>query len=292
MEYKTKMNINYFVRTKKFQPNFGYKIKTTEMTAIRPQIVFVHGMFVTNKCWKNWLPYFEGKGYECFAPAWPYKNDSPENLLKRHPDYKGEGNVHLKDVITSFEKFIIELPQPPILIGHSMGALVVQLLLQKGLGSCAVVIDSAPPQGVLSLEFSFLKANWPVLNPFMSKYKPCLWTEDQFCFAFADHLSGQELLNAFNDIVPQGKLVPRDSLKKIAKINYSKKQQPLLFIAGEKDKIIPASLNQTNWSKYRKAPSKTDYKVFTGRRHNLIMDKGWDEIAEFISNWLGENRII
>ena len=260
------------------------------MSERKPQIVFAHGMFVTNNCWKNWLTYFDAKGYECFAPAWPLKEYNAAELNKKHPDFEGEGHVRLYDVIARYEEFLKELDQPPILIGHSMGALVVQLLLQKGFGSCAVVIDSAPPQGVLSLEFSFLKANWPVLNPFINKYKPSKWSEAQFQFAFADHLSGEALHEAFRDIVPQGKLVPRESLTSVAKINYRMKTQPLLFIAGEKDKIIPASLNKTNWRKYRKAMSKTEFIVFPERRHNLIMDKGWEEIADYVSNWINANH--
>src|ERR1700722_12456050 len=152
------------------------------MPDTKSQIIFIHGMFVTNKCWDNWLPYFEDKGYGCFAPAWPFKDDTPENLRKKHPDFEGEGHVHLKDVVARYEKFIVSLQNPPILIGHSMGALVVQLLLNNGLGSAGVVIDSAPPQGVLSTEFSLFKANWPVLNPFINKYKPAFWTENQFQF--------------------------------------------------------------------------------------------------------------
>ena len=256
------------------------------MADLKIQIVFIHGMFVTNKCWANWLPYFESKGYNCFAPAWPYKDDTPENLREKHPDIPGEGHVRLKDVVAHHEKFINSLQHPPILIGHSMGALVVQLLMNKGLGSCGVVIDSAPPLGVLSTDFSLFKANWPVLNPFINKYKPAFWTEKQFQYAFADHLNGEELHNAFMDIVPQGKLVARDSLTSAAKINFKAKTKPLLFIAGEKDKIIPASLNKTNFNKYKNAPSKTDFRMFPNRKHNLIMDKGWEEIAAFIYEWI------
>ena len=101
---------------------------------------------------------------------------------------------------------------------------------------------------------------------------------------------GNELHEAFKDIIPQSKLVPRDSLTSTAKINYKRKKQPLLFIAGEKDKIIPASLNKSNWARYKNAKSKTDFKVFPNRRHNLIMDKGWEEIAEYIADWIESNR--
>ena len=259
------------------------------MSSPKPKIVFIHGMFITKDCWNNWIPLFESRGYECFAPAWPYKDDTPENLRKKHPDFEGEGHVGLNDVVSFFESFIKSLDSSPILIGHSMGALITQILLNKGLGRCGVVIDSAPPLGVLTTKFSLFKANWPVLNPFTPKYKPVKWTINQYQYAFADHLSGAALEIGFEGIVPQSKLVPRDSLTSATKINYKAKTQPLLFIAGEKDRIIPASLNKTNYNKYKSSSSKTEFKVFIDRRHNLIVDKDWEEIADYVFHWIENN---
>ena len=254
----------------------------------KSRIVFIHGMFVTNQCWTDWKNYFEQRGYECFAPPWPLKDASPEELRKRHPDIEGEGRVQLNDIVSSFEKFITSLGGDTILIGHSMGGLVTQILLNKGIGSCGVVIDSAPPQGVFTTRFSFLKANWPVVNPFSNSRMPSLWTKTQFRYSFAAHLQGAELDAAYRNVVPQSKLVPRDSLTSDARIDYAKKKAPLLFIAGEKDNIIPPSLNKTNCRKYRNSGSRTDFREFPGRSHYLINDKGWEEIAAYISKWLAD----
>jgi alpha-beta hydrolase superfamily lysophospholipase len=125
-----------------------------------------------------------------------------------------------------------------------------------------------------------------VINPFSKKYHPVFWTKEQFQFAFADHLNGSDLDNAYKNCVPQSKLVPRESLTNTAKINFSLKEKPLLMIAGEKDKIIPASLNETNFKKYKKADSVTEFKIFPERRHNLIVDSGWEEIAKYCDNWI------
>lgn len=252
----------------------------------RPRIVFIHGMFVTNQCWTEWKSYFSNKGYECFAPPWPLKDASPDQLKSKHPDVDGEGGVRLNDIVASSERFVASLGEHPILIGHSMGGLVTQILLNKGIGSCGVVIDSAPPQGVFTTRFSFLKANWPVVHPFSNSRTPALWTKEQFQYAFAAHLQGAELDAAYRNVVPQSKLVPRDSLTSDAKIDFDKKKAPLLFIAGEHDNIIPASLNRTNYRKYRKSESRTDFREFPGRSHYLINDKGWEEIAAYISKWL------
>ena len=244
-------------------------------------------MFVTNRCWNDWENYFNERGFECEAPAWPLKDLSPGELRAKHPNRDGEGKITLGDVVSFFEKHIASQREDTILIGHSMGGLIVQILLSRGLGWAGVVIDSAPPLGVVTPKFSFLKSNWPLLNPFPSMTTPALLTKSQFQYAFARHLTGNRLDRGYDGVVPQSKLVGWGALTSIAKIDFTKKKNvPLLFIAGEDDNIIPASLNESNFRKYSKNGSRTDYKVFPRRTHYLLNDDGWQEIADYILKWL------
>lgn len=248
-------------------------------------IVFIHGMYVTKKCWDDWVTHFNRHGYSCYAPAWPLKNLSPEQLRAKHPDVEGEGKVTLSDVLSSYEKYVRGMAGKPILIGHSMGGLIVQLLLSKGLGSAGVAIDSAPPRGVVTTKLSFLRANWPALNPLSSPTIPLMLTKRQFQYAFASHLNGSSLDQAYEGVVPQSKLVARGPLTSVAKVDFAGKNAPLLLIAGERDNIIPASLNKSNHKKYFKNNSRTDFIVFPRRTHYLINDESWQEIADHIMGW-------
>ncbi len=250
-------------------------------------IVFIHGMYVTKKCWDDWITHFNRHGYSCYAPAWPFKGFSPEQLRAKHPDEKGEGKVTLSDVLSLYEKYIREMAGESILIGHSMGGLIVQLLLSKGLGSAGIAIDSAPPRGVVTTKFSFLKTNWPSLNPLSSSKIPLMLSKRQFQYAFASHLNGSGLDQAYESIVPQSKLVARGSLTSVGDVDYTRKKAPLLLIAGERDNIVPASLNESNFKKYAKNNSRTDFIVFPRRTHYLINDESWQEIADHIIGWLG-----
>jgi alpha-beta hydrolase superfamily lysophospholipase len=82
--------------------------------------------------------------------------------------------------------------------------------------------------------------------------------------------------------------VPAQSLTKVAAINFSNPHPPLLLVAGSNDHLIPASLNQTNYKKYKRSPSITDFKEFAGRTHFTIGQPGWEEVASTISTWLDE----
>ena len=88
-------------------------------------------------------------------------------------------------------------------------------------------------------------------------------------------------------VVPESRGVPTSSLGSAGKVDFNRLRRPLLITAGEKDHIIPASLNKSNYKKY-KAPSVTDFKEFAGRSHFLIGSRGWEEIADYCLEWLGK----
>ena len=99
---------------------------------MKPQtILFIHGMYMTPLCWEHWLEYFQAKGYRCLAPAWPGRDKPIEELRKTHNDPE-LGRLGLHQVIESYAAQIRSMDEKPALIGHSMGGLVVQLLLQQG----------------------------------------------------------------------------------------------------------------------------------------------------------------
>src|SRR4051812_41078409 len=127
-------------------------------------IVFIHGMFMTPICWDAWVKYYKAQGYTCIAPAWQGREKSVKTLGNSHPDAR-VGQLTLANIVEYYAAVVKKLPEKPILIGHSMGGLIVQLLLQRDLAAAGIAISSAPPLGVLSLETSFLKSSWPILNP-------------------------------------------------------------------------------------------------------------------------------
>ena len=187
--------------------------------------------------------------------------------------------------MTQFEKIIKGLDSPPALIGHSMGGLVVQILINRGLGACGVAIDSAPPAGVFTTKWSFLVANLPVINPFKGN-TPDLISYPRFNYAFVNGFQESEQVSAYeNYVVPESRNVPRSSTGKAGKVDFKKEHNPLLIIAGGNDNIIPSSLNVSNFKKYSNKLSQTDFKEFAGRTHFIIGQENWQEVADYIMNW-------
>jgi pimeloyl-ACP methyl ester carboxylesterase len=254
-------------------------------------ILFVHGMFMTPLCWEHWIDFYQSKGYQCIAPAWPGRDRPIEVLRASHPD-PALGMLSLSRVIEHYASQIKSLPEKPILVGHSMGGLIVQLLLQKDLAVAGIAIDSAPPAGVFTTKWSFLKANWPMINPFIPANQPRKMTFEDFRYAFVNSLPPVEQKSAYDRyVVPESRKVPRESLTATARIEFKKPHPPLLLIAGSDDHIIPAALNKTNFAKYRNPASVTQYKEFAGRVHFTIGQAGWEEVADYIATWLIDKGI-
>lgn len=250
-----------------------------------PPIVFVHGLFVTRNCWNEWIARFEQQGHRCIAPAFPARDATPAALRARHPD-AATAAVTLPMVLDVFTKAIRALDEPPILIGHSFGGLLVQLLLQRQLGACGVAIDSVPPAGVLSLRWSFLRSLLPVLNPLVPASRPYLMSFRHFCYTFVNTLPPAEQRLAYDaQVAPESRQLARSGLSKSARVDFAATRPPLLLVAGSKDHIMPASLNRTNWRRYGKSPSTTAYQEFPGRDHFLIGAPRWEEIADFALQW-------
>jgi pimeloyl-ACP methyl ester carboxylesterase len=246
-------------------------------------IVLIHGMFMTPLCWEKWIPYYEAKGYRVFAPAWPGRDKSVEELRKIHPDPE-LAKLKLNHIVDYMGTFIQGLGEKPAIIGHSMGGLVVQLLLQQNIAVGGIAIDPAPPAGVFTTEWSFVKSNFPAINPFLLS-QPVQMTFEHFQYAFANTLPLEEQRAAYDRyMVPESRGVPTSSLGAAGKVDFGKPRRPLLIMAGENDHIIPASLNKSNYSKY-KLPSVTDFKEFGGRDHFLIGSRGWEEIADYCLEW-------
>jgi pimeloyl-ACP methyl ester carboxylesterase len=126
-------------------------------------IVFVHGMFTTPLCWERWLPWFEDKGYRCLAPAWPGRDRPMAELRAAHPDPE-LGRLTLNAVVERIAAEAAALEQKPILIGHSVGGLITQILLGRDAAAAGIAIHSTLPsslsdlnvKSLISLELMFL----------------------------------------------------------------------------------------------------------------------------------------
>lgn len=196
------------------------------------------------------------------------------------------GNVTFEDVVAKLAAFIDTLPERPVLVGHSLGGLSVQKLVEMGKAAAGICIDAAAPAGIITLQWSFLKANLQVLNPLKcnSVFHP---SKKWWRYAFGNNLTREESDRIFDALaVPESRNIPRGTVGKFARIDFKKPHVPLLFIAGEKDHIIPYGLNKKNFRAYKNENSIRDFKLFENRGHFICGDENWEEVATYVYDWI------
>src|SRR5215475_2342871 len=120
-------------------------------------ILFISGAYVHHSCWDNWIAYFTAQGYRVVCPPWPHKEADPKTLRSRQPDAALAG-LTLPKLLGYFQEVAIGLPEKPIVIGHSFGGMIAQILLNKGLADAAVAIHAVPPMGVIPIELDFYRS--------------------------------------------------------------------------------------------------------------------------------------
>jgi len=261
----------------------------------KPTIVLIHGLWLTPRSWEGWIDRYQKAGYNVLAPSWPGLEGEVEAIRKNPSPLKG---LKLKTVVDHYERIIRKLESPPILIGHSFGGLIVQMLVDRGLGAAGVVIDSAQSAGVPVLPLSTIWATITVLgNPFTFNGTTSL-SPIKFNYAFTNELNAVESKKVYDryQIPGSNRILWGGALsllnpKASSKVNYANNNRaPLLFIAGGNDHLVPPAINKANMRKYLKnSPAITDYREFPNRTHHTVGQKGWEEVADFALNWANEN---
>lgn len=255
-------------------------------------ILLIHGLWLTPRVWDNFTGYFEERGYRVAVPGWPGIGDRTVEAVRKDPEELAQ--LRISTLVDFYAESISSMEEPPALIGHSMGGLIVQLLLDRGLGSAGVAIDSAAPARVLSFPISTMKAVSPALANPGNRHRAVGLTPKQFHYAFTNSMSPEAsdeyyeryCIPAPGRIVFQnalGHMIPRAE----SRVNMrNSSRAPLLFVAGGADHTIPPQTNKANYRKQRKSAAGTEFMEFPGRNHLLLVQDGWDEIAESIEKWL------
>lgn len=253
-------------------------------------IVLIHGLWMTPRSWSPWIERFSSRGYQVLAPAWPGLDREVSEIRGDPSSLAGLG---VTEIVDHYDGIIRELERPPIIMGHSFGGLVTQLLADRGLGAAAVPIAPAPPRGILLLPWSSIRTAWPALKNPANRKQSFTLSSKEFRYRFGNTLSEEESNAVYEQQYVPGtgrvlfqaalaNLTPRASTK----VDFRRAARaPMLLIAGERDHVAPASLVRANFRRYRRSPSITEHKEFPGRSHWLCGESGWEEIADYALSW-------
>ena len=261
----------------------------------RQTIVLVHGLWMTPRSWEHWVTHYQAQGHTVLTPGYP-GFDIEVEALRQNPEIIADLTV--PDTVDHLAAVIEEVESPPIIMGHSFGGTLTQLLLARGLGCAGVAIDSAPTEGVRVNPISQARSLFPALKNPANRHKAVGFTPEEFHYAFTNTLSEEDSRAAWDryQIPAPGNWIWEFGLFANFKpghqetwVDYSADRAPLLFIGGSEDHIMPTSVNKSNARHYKKSPAVTEYHEFEGRDHWTCAAPGWEAVADYALTWVRDH---
>jgi pimeloyl-ACP methyl ester carboxylesterase len=232
---------------------------------MKETIVFVHGMAHGAWCWEeHFIPFFEKLGYNCVAFDLP--GHEVQGSTRRI-------SYSLSDYVEALHRVVAKLETPPIIIGHSMGGMILQKFLQKGSCKKAILLASVPPSGVLMASLRVL-TKLPGAIPYLfqlnllgvfKKYPQLMFNDPALSVRYSSKMCSESFLAYLGLLLPF----------------HRRTSVPLLVVGGSADGLITVQ-EFANTAKHYKA----QLEIIEGGSHDLMLDKDFEKTAKVIKSWL------
>lgn len=248
--------------------------------SVKPEIVFIHGMWSRATVWDHWVSLFRRLGYSCHAIELPGHAEHASDTLLR--------DMSLEQYVDAVAALAARLDRP-VLIGHSLGGLIGQRVAARVDVAGLVLINSAAPGQVFPLRPSMLPGlvrhfgKWALWR---NSFRLSPWEANYLIFnrvARAERASLCSRLIAESGRVAYevgfGRLNPTHSNR----VDKARIDCPMLGLAGGKDRVIPRSVSRgmARWYGPR-----LDYREYPENGHWLLGESNWELCAREVAAWL------
>lgn len=240
-------------------------------------LLFIHGMLTGSWIFRNWMEEAVQEGWECWAL----------NLRGYHGSHpvKDKGATSLKDYVQD-ARYALGKIGPSILIGHSMGGLIAQIIASKDkkkLVKATVLVTSAPPRGILTRHTPLLLARlWRWRYAYAALAKRSFQNRDADTLRLMlNNMPSSEAKRLISKFADESGLVAREIMIGSIAIDPRSIHCPKLIVGARNDMLTPASIQRKIAKKYN-----ADYFEFSLHAHALMLEKNWQEPIQSILAWL------
>jgi len=245
--------------------------------------VCIHGMWGTPDVWRQWQEFLEARGWRTLAPALRHHDALP------FVPPPALGATSLLDYAADLEQQIRALPQKPVVIGHSMGGLIALLLCARGIASHGVLLTPAPPASVFAIRPSNLMAFMRTQLTWAWWRRPHRQNEREALAYTFNTMAPSEAIPLHEGFVHEsGRALfeiafPWLDGARAAAVDPRDIEVPLLFVAAEKDKLVPPGVVRRAAARFPAA----EHRCYRGQGHWVLGQPGWQSIAHDVVAWLG-----
>lgn len=243
-------------------------------------LLFVHGASISAWCWdEHFLDYFASRGYR--AAALSLRGHGASTLSTPL------NSCSLADYVDDVHTAAANLGSPPVVIGHSMGCWVVLNYLVAQAVPAAILMTPGTPGGLRRWALRsnrrhpwvFLRAT-TVGSPEDVFNGPVLARE--FCFSAN---TPDDIVNACaTRLGPESKAVTRELMKPLPEAALV--QAPMLVLGAQHDGMRIDGDASAVARTYQ-----ADVEIFPDMGHTMMLEPGWQAVAEKIDGWLTARRL-
>ena len=242
-------------------------------------LLFVHGMWHGAWCWDEFfLPFFADAGYHVTALS-----------LRGHAGSEGKiQGSSIMDYVRDVEDVARTLPTPPVLIGHSMGGFIVQKFLERNTAPVGVLLAPAPPYGVWNGTWQVFKHSPLTLMKILTRFRlhPVVETPESTRWAFFSADMPQEQLLKYHTKMNDESFRMYLDLLGLNLVRTKRVKTPLLVLGAKEDTVISNHDVEKTAQAYN-----TKAELFPSMAHDMMLEKGWKDVANRILDWLKEKGI-
>jgi pimeloyl-ACP methyl ester carboxylesterase len=241
-------------------------------------LLFIHGVFSCARIWEPFfLPFFAERGYPAYAVS--------VRGHGRSEGREGLATARLRDYLEDVEQVVDQIGRPPVLIGVSMGGVLVQHYLRRRPVAAAVLMASGPPHGMIPSSLSMAVSN-PLLvrdMALMSMLGPGMATVDGARRAlFRADTPDDYIRRYLPEAQPESPLVMLDVTA--FDLPPSAKQRcdaPIMVLGAERDAFVSSGAVDQTARTFGVKPT-----MFPEMAHAMMLDPDWEKVARHISGWL------
>ncbi|MDO9597816.1 MAG: alpha/beta fold hydrolase [Azoarcus sp.] len=243
-------------------------------------LLFIHGAYTGAWCWEeHFLPWFAEQGWMAYAVSLSGHGKSRNH---KHLDA-----LSIDDYVRDIAEVIARLPEPPVLIGHSMGGMVVQKYLERATAPAAVLLSSVPPQGLMgsALGLMFTKPHLLTdLNRIMGGGEAQLDSLREALFH--QPLDDERLRRYYKLSQPESHRAIWDMTLFNLPQPSRMSSVPMLILGTSHDQLIPPDQVRMTASTYGLSAE-----IFDGLGHGMMLEMDWERVATRIADWLKERDL-
>jgi len=251
---------------------------------MKPPLVFIHGYWSTPATFARLKARYEANGHAVHAPALPYHDRDPS--LPPPPEV---GTLTIEDYVRFLVAEIAAFDTPPVIIGHSMGGMLAQIVAARMPHVGLVLLSTAPTAMTQAVSLDTVRTMGGVMlhwgwwaAPTQIAEKPALWGVYN---GVPDDIARAELAGQVWDSgrVLAEMVLPTLSATGATRVDYRRLDKPALVIVGTEDRTtVPGIARATA----RRLCGKVDYHEIPGAGHWLFWGATELKVGGLIGEWL------